>query len=289
LAIDALPQAVDPPAGWLQNANDPPWSVTDPAVFSPKDFPAWMSPRSMSFRAQRSTEMIRQQQFDLDTLAAAKLSTRSELADRILDELLPAVRATGSKRARRAADVLAAWDRMADAGSRGAVLFFAWADKFLARPNFAQSWSSEQALTTPDGLGDPTAAVAMLDAAAGEVEANYGALDVAFGDVYRLRWHHGIDLPANGASGQYGVFRVTQYQPDPDGKLRAFQGDSFVAVMEFGDTVRARALLSYGNASDPASPHDGDQLKLYSEKRLRPVWRTRAEIETNLESRNTLP
>ncbi len=288
LPMTALPQAVDPPSGWLQNANDPPWSVTDPPAFSPKDFPTWMSPRTMSFRAQRSTEMITHEKFDLDALAAAKLSTRSELADRILDDLLPAARTTGSDRAQRAADVLAAWDRTADAASRGAVLFFAWADKFLAKPDFAQPWSADLALATPDGLADPAAAVAMLDAAAGEVEANYGKLDVAFGEIYRLRWRNGIDLPANGASGKYGIFRVTEYQPDPAGKRHAVQGDSFVALMEFGHPVRAKVLVSYGNASDPASPHDGDQLRLYSEKRLRPVWRTRPEIEAHVEAREVL-
>lgn len=46
-----------------------------------------------------------------------------------------------------------------------------------------------------------------------------------------------------------------------------------------------RVLLSYGNASQPGSPHDGDQLPLLSEQRLRPAWRTRAEVEANLELR----
>ena len=39
----------------------------------------------------------------------------------------------------------------------------------------------------------------------------------------------------------------------------------------------------------PGSPHNGDQLKLAARKELRPVWRTRAEIEAHLESRTVLP
>ena len=54
-------------------------------------------------------------------------------------------------------------------------------------------------------------------------------------------------------------------------------------------TVRAMALVSYGNASQPGSPHNGDQLKLAARKELRPVWRTRAEIEAHLESCTVLP
>lgn len=65
-------------------------------------------------------------------------------------------------------------------------------------------------------------------------------------------------------------------------------GDSWVGIVEFGDPVRAQVLLSYGNASQPGSPHNGDQLRLFSEKRLRPAWRSREEIEANLERLETL-
>jgi len=56
-------------------------------------------------------------------------------------------------------------------------------------------------------------------------------------------------------------------------------------AVEFSNPVRARVLLSYGNASQPGSPFIGDQLELFSQKELRPVWRTREKIEANLESR----
>ena len=62
-------------------------------------------------------------------------------------------------------------------------------------------------------------------------------------------------------------------------------GDSYVAAIEFGKKVRAKTLISYGNSSQPESPHVGDQLELFSKKELRPVWRTRKEIEANLEKR----
>ena len=49
--------------------------------------------------------------------------------------------------------------------------------------------------------------------------------------------------------------------------------------------MRARANVAYGNASQPGSPHRVDQLPLASRKELRPVWRTRADIEAHLERR----
>ena len=89
--------------------------------------------------------------------------------------------------------------------------------------------------------------------------------------------------------GGFGIFRVIDYAPAEQGRLVASSGDSFVAVVEFADPVRARVSLSYGNSSQPGSPHVGDQLELVSRKELRPAWRTREEIEANLESREVIP
>jgi len=68
-------------------------------------------------------------------------------------------------------------------------------------------------------------------------------------------------------------------------RFQAIQGDSFVAAIDFSDPVRAKVLTSYGNATQPHSSHESDQLKLFARKELRPVWRSRADIEAHLSSR----
>ena len=45
------------------------------------------------------------------------------------------------------------------------------------------------------------------------------------------------------------------------------------------------ALMSYGNSSQPGSPHSTDQLPLFARQQLRPVWRTKKDIEAHLEAR----
>jgi acyl-homoserine-lactone acylase len=55
-----------------------------------------------------------------------------------------------------------------------------------------------------------------------------------------------------------------------------------VAVIEFGDKVRAEVLLSYGNATQPGSKFMGDQLEMLSEKKLRNALLTKAEVMDNL-------
>jgi acyl-homoserine-lactone acylase len=97
------------------------------------------------------------------------------------------------------------------------------------------------------------------------------------------------EYPSNGAEGYFGVFRVAWHNDiDSDKKYENIGGDSFYGLVEFSDPIKAEVLLPYGNSSQPGSPHMGDQLELYSNKKLRPVWFTYSEVEEHLEYREIL-
>jgi acyl-homoserine-lactone acylase len=288
LEYDELPRLIDPKTGWVQNANDSPWTSTIPQVLNPKDFPAYLAPNVMPFRPQRSARMlVEDAQISFEELIKYKHSTRAEAADRLLDDLVDAVTEYGTDKGKEAVEVLKRWDRKTEAESEGAVLFALWAGK-LGWEDFAVAWSEEAPLTTPDGLADPEEAVKKFEAAASELELKYGRLDIPWGEVVRLRYAD-KDLPANGGPSDWGIFRQIAIAEDEDGKSKVVAGESYYAAVEFGPELRAEALLSYGNATQPGSPHHGDQLELFAKKQLRPVWRTRQEIEANLEKREVVP
>lgn len=284
-----LPKVIDPASGWLQNANDPPWTTTFPTAIKAENYPPYMAPRGpMDFRAQSSAKMLAgDESISFEEMIAYKHSTQMELAQRIVDDLIPAAQKHGDELARRAADVLAAWDRQANANSKGAVLFSFWVNNLDLDKAFTTPWQEKSPLTTPDGLADPKSAVKTLSDVAAKVEKTYGALDVAWGDVFRLRYGS-LDLPANGGEGDKGIFRVVTFAPTGDGRFQAVHGDSYVAAVEFSQPVKAKALTSYGNATQPNSSHVGDQLQLFVRQQLRPVWRTRQEITAHLEERTVL-
>jgi acyl-homoserine-lactone acylase len=296
--FEELPQVLDLPSGWLQNANDPPWTTTSPAAISADAYPAYMAPRYMRFRAQRSSRMLEaDKSLTFEEVETNLFSTRLELADRLLDDLIPAARRRGGAAAEAAA-LLERWDRTVDAASRGGVPFQTWVDELadgadLSRerigqaPFFAIKWDPRRPTTTPDGLADPDDAAAALERAFTRVQKDHGAADVAWGDVYRLR-RDKVELAASGGPDLLGTFNVLDFITANDGKRIAAMGDSYIAVIEFGTPVRARALLTTGNWSQPGSPHRSDQIGLYAAKQLRPVWRTRADVEANQTRREIL-
>jgi acyl-homoserine-lactone acylase len=282
-SYQTLPRLLDPPSGWLQNANDPPWTTTFPLALNPEDYPTYIAPRGpMGFRPQRSARLIMEdQKITFEEMIQYKHSTQMELADRLLDDLIPLAQQHGTELVRRAASVLAKWDRQANANSRGAVLFNFWLESMDFDPPFKVPWQETSPQMTPDGLADPARAVVALETAAAKVEATYKALDVPWGDVFRLRYGK-FDLPANGGYGDLGIFRTLDFASAERNRFQAVKGDSFVAAIEFSNPVKAKVLNSYGNATQPNSPYVGDQLELFAQKALRPVLRSRKEIRSAL-------
>tara|TARA_B110000438_G_scaffold122372_1_gene119485 strand:+ start:1504 stop:3591 length:2088 start_codon:yes stop_codon:yes gene_type:complete len=283
-SYEELPKVKNPESNWLQNANDPPWTSTIPMVLNPNDYPGYMAPKVMHFRPQRSAKMlIEDPSITFDELVEYKLSTRLEFADRILDDLFLAIDDFGSTNSKKAKKLLQEWDRKADVNSIGMLLFYHWSNKFSVDDNstYTKPWNINDPLNTPDGLSDPQKAVRLLDESVVEIEEKFGRLDVKWGDYYRIKYN-GIDLPANGIDGRLGVFRVAWPGRSTDKNMYVGGGDSWVSVIEFGQKVRAKALLSYGNSTQKDSPNNGDQLELFSKKELRDVWFYESELIPNI-------
>lgn len=287
-----LPKVIDPPSGWVQNTNDPPWTGTLPALDHTK-FPSYLSGRDYSFRSISSMRMLSQEgKMSFEQLVSNKHSTHLELADRIFDGFDFAPRGELSDLTRRALGVLQAWDRKADNQSKGALLFETFARKLMGpalsnKAVFLTPFDPADPIATPRKLKDPAKAMAALEEAARETEKTYGSLEAPYGDFMRFRFR-GADLPGNGADGGLGAFRVIRFGPGVAGDTRRspVHGDTFVACVEWLKTgPHAEVLVSYGNSSQPGTRHEVDQLPLLSAKKLRVAWRLRRDVEANLESK----
>lgn len=282
-----LPRVLNPPEGFLQNCNDAPWVCTYPPVLVPSKFPPYMAPLGTYWRAQRATNMIKNNlSISFNQLIDYKLNTGMEVADRFLNDLLSAVEQYPGPEALEAASVLRAWDRKTDTNSKGAVLFAAWWNE-VRSDMFENQWNNDNPVTTPSGLKEKKQAVDLLVKVSKSVKDKYGSIDIAWGEVNRFRIGE-YDYPANGGPDNLGVFRTMYFADDKDNKKHAIAGDTYIAVTEFGEKVSASVLLGYGNATQPGNKHIGDQLKMLSEKKLRPALLEKDDILKNLEKQEYL-
>ncbi|MCC7124630.1 MAG: penicillin acylase family protein [Acidobacteria bacterium] len=291
---DEIPKVADPSTGWVQNSNDMPWTSVYPMVLDSTKFaPGFAAAQGITQRAQRGIRILSNlpEKISFDDIKKGKLDTHVETADQFVDEIVATAKARGTPVAKRAADVLATWDRQGEVDSVGMLVFYkfmsAAGSSFENIGGFKVSTDDRRPLETPRGFKDPAKAMSLLDDVAAAIEKEYGTLNVKWGDVLRFR-RGNTDVPGNGAPSSLGAIRTINTSPFKDGKVEAVSGDTFYGVIEFSTPQRGEVLLNYGNWSKKGSKHIDDQLPLASKKQLRPMWRDKKDIEANLESRKVL-
>ena len=57
-------------------------------------------------------------------------------------------------------------------------------------------------------------------------------------------------------------------------------GNSFVAIVEFGDRIVAKSSLAGGQSGDPSSPHFDDQALMYTQGQFKDVLFYKSDVET---------
>tara|TARA_S200000501_G_C20871904_1_gene764707 strand:+ start:2157 stop:4235 length:2079 start_codon:yes stop_codon:yes gene_type:complete len=107
---------------------------------------------------------------------------------------------------------------------------------------------------------------------------NFGKLDIKLGDIQRLiRGDKSIPL-----SGLIDMIAPTYSVPTKDGKLRAVSGESYIMLIRYSkDGPEIETVIPYGNSSIPSSPHYSDQMRMYSEKKLKVMTLDKDEILLN--------
>lgn len=296
--VEELPRLLNPKGGYIQNCNNPPWyaSLRDP--IDPRRFPPYLEgERELALRPQIALEMLEaHKQFGIEDVRRLKYTTRMLLADRVKPDLLRALHEVKepSEEISEGTKVIEAWDNSVSADSKGAVLFQRFWDTYSAAVTkpFRIPWDPAKPAGTPEGISNTVAAVQHFAEAVHWTRQQYGSASVAWGAVHRFRFGD-IDLPGDGASGSYGLFRVVRFNQDPNGNRVAGQvekdaapvgfGDAWVIAVEFTQPIRAWSVLAYGESSKSASRHSHDQIKLFAGHELRPIWYRDADIRANLE------
>lgn len=290
--FDSLPQLRNPKGGYIQNENDTFHYTNLNEFMDPGRFPASFPKPELGLRSQLALQLVGgKEKLSLEDVIRLKHSMRMLLADRVKDDLLAAVNAahpTGDVAA--AADLLARWDNTVAADSRGGVLFETWWRRYVrtapkpapgTNPDAVlakRPWTPTDPMHTPQGLADAKRAVDAFTWAVDTTRKQFGALDVAWGDVHRVRTDT-VDVPVGGCTGAEGCFRVLWYEPTPDGKLVATGGDGWILAVEFDKVPRAYSVLAYGESARPGAPHHSDQAAMFARKELKPVAFTEQDVE----------
>lgn len=288
-ALKDAPHVLNPPNGWTFNTNN--WPYTAAGPYSPKraDFPKYMDTFGENPRGLHAELVLK----DVKNLTLGGLIEKAydpylTAFARLIPTLETAYAATPDSdpvKAKVAAQIaaLAAWDRKWSTRSTETSLAVFWGEAMWAK---AAPAAKAEGLNAYDYMADklsPADKLAALAEASDRLTADFGSWKAPWGEINRFQRNDGAivqtfddskpSLPVGFTSAQWGSLASFGAKRWPGTKkYYGTLGNSFVAVVQFGDRVRARAISAGGQSGDPASPHFNDQAPRYAIGNLRDVY-----------------
>jgi len=278
-SVEETPNSINPANGWAFNTNNWPWSAS--GEYSPQmdDYPVYVErDREENDRGHHALMLlVGADDVTLEGLRAMAYDSYLPYFERELPGLLAAYDALPTSDARRQAlagpiEQLRGWD-------------YRWGVESVPTA-VAIFWATER--READGP------VAALVNAVERLEEEFGSWETPWGEINRFQRLTGDivqdfdddapSTPVGFTSGSWGSLASFGARPY-DGTVRWYgtSGNSFVAVVEFGERLEAVAVTAGGLHNDPASPHFNDQADRYATGDLRPVRFYREDVEANAE------
>jgi len=133
-----------------------------------------------------------------------------------------------------------------------------------------------------------------LAEASDKIAADFGTWKTPWGEINRFqRINDDIDphfddagpsIPIGFVSNRWGSFASFGARQYPNTKKwYGTSGNSFVSVVDFGDSVRARAVTVGGESGHPASAHFNDEAERYATGNLRTVYFYKSQLKGHTE------
>ena len=284
--IEETPNAVNPSVGWLQNTNNWPFSAAGPDSPRRDEFPVYVQRSGENARGLHAMRVLEgKTDFTLQSLIDAAFDSYLTGFEELIPALVRAYDQADASNPFKAeladqVSILRDWD-------------LRWSVESIAT-SLAIFFGEETRRLDATERELPQQQLQALSVASARLEADFGSWRTPWGDINRFQRltgdivqpfdDAGPSTPVGFPSGRWGSLASFGARAYPQTKKwYGTSGNSFVAVVEFGDQVRARAVTAGGLDSDPSSPHFNDQAELYATGDLREVYYYRADVEDHME------
>jgi acyl-homoserine-lactone acylase len=289
LTVDELPQLLNPKSGWLYNSNNWPWSGAGESSLRKQDYPVYVESGTESARGLHAIRVLQNKRgFTLDSLIAAAYDSYLPWFEKTIPALIKAWdnAPTGDPLKAKLADqivLLRNWDYRWGVNSVPTSLAIFWGEDI--RRHTADD-ARKAGISVEEYVGakaSPQLLLESLAAASDRLTSDFGTWKTPWGDINRFQRLTGDivqpfndaapSIPVGFTSSLWGSLASFGARPYPGTKKwYGTSGNSFVAVVEFGDKVRAEAVTAGGESGNPTSRHFDDEAKRYSTGDLRDIY-----------------
>jgi acyl-homoserine lactone acylase PvdQ len=300
LSIDQTPHLLNPKSGWLYNSNNWPWSAAGSSSPNKEDFPAYVETGGETARGLHAIRVLQDTKyFTVSSLMAAAYDSYLTWFEKPIPALVKAwddAPADSPLKTSLAEQIglLRAWDLRWGATSVPTTLAVFWGEDMQRR---LAGEAKKAGMYLSDYICRKAPAELLLQSlsdASHKLAADFGSWKAPWGDINRFQRLTGdIVQPFSDAEpstpvgftsavwGSLASFGARPYAGTK--KWYGTSGNSFVAVVEFGEKVRAMAVTAGGESGNPAAKHFNDEAQRYSTGDLREVYFYRSQLAGHTE------
>jgi len=302
LSFDESPNVVNPKNGWVYNSNNYPFSAAGPGN-SPKQsaFPKYVDAGAENPRGVHAIRALTGKKgLTLDTLitdvAFDSFQPEFEIQIPLLLKAHAAAPASNPLKAKTAPAiaVLNDWDYRWSATSVPQSVAIFYGEDLWTRVQADARKANVSVYEYMKSKATPQQRLESLAAAMDKLAADFGKWQTPWGDINRFQRNDGAivqkfddskpSTPVMFPSARYGSLASFGARAYPGTKKwYGTSGNSFVAVVEFGDQVKAKAVTAGGLNSVPGSKHFNDQAERYATGKLRDVYFYRDQLKGHTE------
>jgi acyl-homoserine-lactone acylase len=299
-SLTELPNVVSPPNGWVQNTNA--WPYRAAGEFSAKQerYPKYMDMFGENFRGLHAQALLSASRgWTLERLQAAAFDNAQPGFAALVPPLIAAFDGLPKNDARRTrlaepVAVLRSWNYRWSGESVAQSLAMFWGTELRKALNAPADEPNNKTMMRLARDTTPAQKLTALEDALAWLQRDFGRWQVSWGEINRFqRISPAIDHPFSDdapstpipfAHGIYGSLASSSSSSKPGTKRwYGTSGNSFVAVVEFGKRVRAKAVTAGGESGNPASPHFNDEAARYASGALRDVYFYPEELKGHTE------
>ncbi len=290
---------INPSNGWIQNCNSTPFTSAGASSPKAKDYPKYMSENIENFRGVHAIRLLEKaSDLTLDGLIKLAYDPYLPAFETSIPGLIHAFNqhTDSHKTLTEPMEILEGWDFSVSKESKAMTLAHFYTIHYLRNGEFPEGLSFMERVEYLAQVSDPIERLEMFQATLKSLQEDYGSWNLAWGEVNRYQRINGdirqpfddaaTSLPVGLASGRWGAlasFGARRYNGTK--KLYGTSGNSFVAVVEFGDKVHAKSMLAGGQSGDPTSKHFSDQAQRYVDVQFKEVAYYKEDVEKRAQKR----
>lgn len=289
--VDENITVLNPANGWIQNCNSTPYSSA--GKYSPKveDYPYYMSKNIENFRGVHAIRLLEKaSNLTLDKLINLAYDPYLPAFEIVIPGLVAAYDALPNPHLKEAIEVLRQWDYAVSTASVGMSLAHFYTLNYLIDGTLPEGLNDMEKINYIATQSSLAERLKFLRKTMAQLNEDFGTWQTPWGEINRYQRLNGDinlifnddmpSIPVGMASGRWGALAAFGMRSKQTTKrIYGTRGNSFIAVVEFGDTVKAKSLLAGGQSGDPSSPHFNDQAQRYADVQFKDVAYYREDVE----------